>query len=469
MLEVSKEEMLANMRDENPWWEESSRLPERFSEKDPRWFLGEIFELLTKPIVRREIVLLGPRRIGKTVLVHHIIAKLIDDEGVDPKRILYLQLDNPVYVGRPLKNLLDLFDDATGKSWRETPCYIFFDEIQYLNDWEVHLKSLHDSGTPTRFLVTGSANAALGRGSRESGAGRFTDFFLPPLTFAEYLHLGGQGGLIEKDDQGYYSTDASALDTAFDNYINFGGYPEVAFVERDGRSATRFMRTDIIDKVLLRDLPSLYGITDVRELNRLFTMLAFNSGYELSLEKLSQSSSVGKATLKRYLEYLEAAFLIFPLRRVDDNARSLQRDRTFKVYLTNPSLRTGLFSPVKRGDKTYGHLVETAIFAQRFHRLGEQLHYARWKTGKTYNEIDLVELDPAMRVREAIEIKSTDRILSDPSAWDPWVTFCQKNNLKDLRITTHHAEKQITKNGIEITFEPAAIHAYRLVAEKFKK
>jgi len=61
------------------------------------------------------------------------------------------------------------------------------------------------------------------------------------------------------------------------------------------------MRSDIIDKVLLRHLPSLYGISDVRELNSLFTLLAYNSGHEVSLDSLSKNSAVSKNTLKRYL------------------------------------------------------------------------------------------------------------------------------------------------------------------------
>lgn len=75
-------------------------------------------------------------------------------------------------------------------------------------------------------------------------------------------------------------------------------------------SARRFIKSDIIDKVLLRDLPSLYGIADVQELNRLFNTLAYNTAQELSLEDLSRTSHVAKNTLAKYLDYLEAAFLI---------------------------------------------------------------------------------------------------------------------------------------------------------------
>jgi hypothetical protein len=82
-----------------------------------------------------------------------------------------------------------------------------------------------------------------------------------------------------------------------------------------------------------------------------------------------------------------------------------------------------LFAPLTEKDETLGSLVETGIFAQRFHRLGEQVHYARWKSGSTDYELDLVELDPAMRAREAVEIKYTDRVVRQTGTWEPWIRF----------------------------------------------
>ena len=64
----------------------------------------------------------------------------------------------------------------------------------------------------------------------------------------------------------------------FIDYLNYGGYPEVVFSEEIRENPGQFIRHDIIDKVLLRDLPSLYGISDVQELNSLFTMIAYHSG-----------------------------------------------------------------------------------------------------------------------------------------------------------------------------------------------
>ena len=91
------------------------------------------------------------------------------------------------------------------------------------------------------------------------------------------------------------------LNKLFIDYINYGGYPEVVFSEEIRENPGQFIRHDIIDKVLLRDLPSLYGISDVQELNSLFTMIAYHSGAQFSYEKLSKESGVKKETLKKYI------------------------------------------------------------------------------------------------------------------------------------------------------------------------
>ena len=344
------------------------------------------------------MVLIGPRRVGKTVMLKHLVARLLE-QGVRGDRILFMSLDTPLYSGRSLESLVQLFADLHrhaltpvpgGSAAPNSPLWVLFDEVQYLKDWEVHLKSLVDSYPHIRFVASGSAAAALRMKSRESGAGRFTEFILPPLTFAEYLAFAGQESIliceVENPDpaQGarYRTSDIHALNTEFVNYLNYGGFPEAVMNSYVRDNPGRFLRQDIVDKVLLKDLPSLYGIGDTQELNRFFNVLAFNTGNELSPESLSQHANIGKAKLNDYLEYLEAAFLIRRVYRIDDNALRLQRARTFKVYLTNPSIRAALFGMVGPEDDAMGNLAETAVWSQWLHQaeVSRSLHYARWKS-----------------------------------------------------------------------------------------
>ena len=83
---------------------------------------------------------------------------------------------------------------------------------------------------------------------------------------------------IANHDPALFTTNnIEELNNNFIHYLNFGGYPEVIFSEEIQADPGRFIKNDIIDKVLLRDLPGLYGVQDIQELNYLFTTLAFNT------------------------------------------------------------------------------------------------------------------------------------------------------------------------------------------------
>ena len=249
-------------------------------------------------------------------------------------------------------------------------CVVIFDEIQYLRDWEVHLKDLVDNYPHIKFIASGSAAAALQLKSKESGAGRFSDYMLPPLTFYEFLlFLGEQEKYIQHiGQQKYEIIDIMGMNERFIDYLNYGGYPEAVFNDEIRKNPNQFIKNDIIDKVLLKDLPSLYGITGIQELNKLFGFLAYNAGKEASLENICQESGIPKHTIKRYIEYLESAFLIIKISTVDDNCKTMKRERNFKIYLNNPSMRAALFAPVTMEDsEKIGHLTESAIFSQWQH------------------------------------------------------------------------------------------------------
>lgn len=463
MRTIPREQVLQRIRTENPWWSEPHRIDEFYGDMSRREYFHLFARLVQETTVRRAILLMGPRRVGKTVLVHHMIQKLIDD-GVDPKKIGYITIEHPIYNGLGLEELFTAIREAIGDASTKG-FYIFFDEIQYLPEWERHLKLLVDSYKLSRFIVTGSAAAALRLKSLESGAGRFTDFLLPPLTFHEYLALIRQDGLVDRraredsPDPEYSTLDIHALNRRFVDYLNFGGYPEVVLSDTIRADPGRYIRGDIIDKVLLRDLPSLYGIQDVQELNSLFTSLAYNTANEVTLEELSKKSGVAKNTLKRYIEYLEAAFLLKRVDRVDRSARRFQRAMSFKVYLTNPSIRSALFSPISADDPAMGDLVETAIFAQWFHSENVQLHYARWPSG----EVDIVNVDErTQKPHWATEVKWSDRYADKPQELAGLIEFCREHRLKEALVTTETKTCVQIANGVKLKFMPASLHCYEL-------
>jgi len=457
---ISEAQVRNALASENSWWVDGE-VPKFFGDFTHRPYLDLYLELMEKAGSSRAIILLGPRRVGKTVMIHHAVSRLIA-KGVDPHKIFYCSTDKPIYNGLGLTELLSHFEAATGSNARTENCYIFFDEIQYLRDWEIHIKSLMDGHGASHICASGSAAAALRLKSHESGAGRFTDFMLPPLTFYEYLELLGNGNLVDRVQNKttrrfqFSTSDIHALNTQFINYINFGGYPEIALTPEFQQEPGRFIKNDIIDKVLLRDLPSLYGIQDIQELNHLFTALAFNSGNEVSLEGLAQNSGVAKNTIKRYIEYLEAAFLLKTVSRVDNRAKRFKRQTFFKVYLTNPSIRTALFDQIDSDDEEMGDMVETAYFAQWFHDFQPGLHYARWSGG----EVDMVRLDGSQSINWAVEIKWSDAYFKNPGKLKSLLTFCRSNGLQQASITTISKEGWKAVQGVDIEFIPASLRTY---------
>ncbi len=453
---------------ENPWWATGS-VQQTYQDMSKRLYFNLFYPFVKETDVKRAVVLMGPRRVGKTVMMYHAIQELIK-ENISPQKIFFIGIDNPIYMHLSLEDILLLSKEAVQLNTLEG-CYVFFDEIQYLKDWERHLKVLVDLYPKTKFVVSGSAAAALRLQSSESGAGRFTDFMLPPLTFHEYIHLKGLNHLVqpktiiynEKEIPFFTTHDNKAFNKEFFHYLNFGGYPEVVLSEKIQSDMGRYVKNDIVDKVLLRDLPSLYGIKDVQELNSFFTYLAYNTGNEFSFEKLGKDSGIAKEIIKKYLEYLEAAFLIKVIHKIDDNAKKFKRITSFKVYLTNPSLRTALFSPIVETDKETGNMVETAIFSQWMHRENLDLKYARWKMGRSEGEVDIVLLDNKLfKPQWCVEIKWSNRYFEKPQELNSLTYFCKQNNFKASLVTTIDVLDNKTIDEINISYVPAAVYAYNI-------
>jgi predicted AAA+ superfamily ATPase len=459
---ISKKQVLDRIRFENPWWVDG-HIEADYNEMTRRLYFDIFKPLVYEREVRRAVVLMGPRRVGKTVMLFHLVEDLIHN-GIDPKKIIFITIENPVYNNITLEQLFTYAKEATGLKDKDD-WHIIFDEIQYRKDWEVHLKSLVDSYRKDKFIASGSAAAALKFASIESGAGRFTDFILPPLTFNEYISLKGLDRIItpinlkwkEHITQFYTSSHLDELNKHFLDYLNFGGYPEVIFSEKIQANPGRYIRQDIVDKVLLRDLPSIYGISDTRELNSLFTTIAYNSGAEFSLETLSKQSQVPKNTLKKYIEYLEAAYLIKQIKRIDQSGKRFKRDNFFKIYLTNPSLRSALFSPITITDEMIGNMVETAIFAQWMHREWFTPWYARWQNG----EVDMIGLsESTLKPVWALEIKWTNRYFEKPNELKSLYKFCSENTINNPIVTTIDKEGETKFKNLNIQFLPSSAYAY---------
>ena len=143
--ELLEKQIIGRLRIDNPWWTENC-IPEFYRDMKPRLYLDIFMPLVQATDIGRSIMLMGPRRVGKTVMMFHTIQKLID-EGVPAQNIVYISVETPIYNHILLEQSFILARKALGKAegMNKEQMYVFYDEIQYLKDWEVNLKSLVDT------------------------------------------------------------------------------------------------------------------------------------------------------------------------------------------------------------------------------------------------------------------------------------------------------------------------------------
>lgn len=407
-------------------------------------------------------VLSGPGRAGKSVLVKQAIQRLIEAK-VDPKHLVYVRLDNPAFANQNLVDVVDLALATAGVDGGGAGAYVFLDDIHNVPEWEAAIDALARARPACR--ITGITALVPDQGSpggedeapRAPKGGPFAHIILPPVLFAEYLHILR---IREKlfDDQGRLGN-LDALNAAFVDYVNAGGFPEVAFAQ--GRAVDL---TDVVSDIIHGDLAGLCGIADQREVAKLMTRLAVETGLETSIETLSTDMNVAKNTLRKYLEFLESAYLIKRIWRVDGEAKRFQRQTRFKVYLTSPAMRAGLASPAAINDEAMARLAETAVISQFMHSPAfQRLYYAFWKKGRKHMSVSLVEMPAKGDVPvKCIELDWTNRAIARPvDVLGDMVDFLDTNKPTTAsKVLTRNMSGKRFMGTHEIGFMPVSVWCY---------
>jgi uncharacterized protein len=471
MHTIADNDLFHRLAFDNPWWEFKADTRIEFRNPPKRIFFPAFFELISGKPAHDVQVLAGPLRAGKTVMLRQAVAGLVE-KGIKPTSIFYCNMTVPSYTATDVQTLFEMFC----RRYRHKPdaeLYILYDEIQYVKNWETELLKLADMRPNARIVAAVSSGAPRIITGRSSHDGRISTFVLPPLTFLEFLRFRGSEEKIfgnqaandpEDDGGGAMALRANALpalNMEFYRYINFGGFLEGIIMSKEGTPAPTFIRDGVADRVLHKDLASLQGVNDAQELNRLFSVLAFNTAREVTMDDLAKSVGIAKNTLRKYLDYLESAFLIRRLTRVDRDAKKFQRAVAFKVYLTAPCLYSALYAPVPIQDQFFKRLAETALVSQW---LGtphmENLAYASWRGGG----IDLLSLDPESgRPDRVYEMDWGNRYGRPGKGPQELIDFVEGTNRKATPyILTSGIARPASMRGIEFTLAPLALYAYWL-------
>ena len=89
---------------ENPWWTTGS-VPQSFHDMSQRLYFNLFYPFVKETNIKRAVVLMGPRRVGKTVMMYHSIQKLLE-ENITPQKIFFIGIDNPIYMHLSLEDIL---------------------------------------------------------------------------------------------------------------------------------------------------------------------------------------------------------------------------------------------------------------------------------------------------------------------------------------------------------------------------
>ena len=400
MAIISKENILKVLTAFNPWWKTGAVNP-KMSKTYKRFAFHEAMKRLDQTDLRRTVVLTGTRRVGKTTIQYQMMEALLE-RGVAPQKIVFISMDHPMLKLSGVNEVLECYHENI---YAEQDVYYFFDEIQYAQDWDKWLKTIYDMQPDTQVVATGSASPALIKGNQESGAGRWTVIQVPTMSFYEYCEIlnldrpelpkdfkATQMLRMTQQDRTRIMMQLSKVQNHFNRYLQVGGFPELALADND-LVAQQVMREDVVDKVLKRDLPSLYSIRNATELERIFLYLCNVSSEIVSIEAIAKElSGVSRPTVENYIQYLESANLIYQSWPVDMAGKRVLKAKP-KIYIADAAIRNAvlmddslLTDPVEMGK-----IVETAVYkhvAAFYYQKATSVGYFRG--GKKNKEIDIV-------------------------------------------------------------------------------
>ena len=291
----------------NPWWKEDIKLV--FKHR-------ELYGKMQKFIPLRQIIALtGLRRTGKTTLMLKIAEDFIR-KGGENRNVIYFSFDE--LRNTELRTIIKEYEKLTGKDCGKGRYLILLDEIQKLSNWEGQLKSLYDSfGKNVKIIISGSESLFIKKKSKETLAGRLFEFKVDTLTFGEFLQFKG----VDLRPISIYGKEMQKM---FDEFLFTFGFPEMVGII-DKEVIKKYVKEGILEKVVYRDIPQLFGIKDTASLESLLRILSDEPGQIVEIGKIAKELNISRQTAADYLRYLEESFLVRKLYNFSRSKRKVER------------------------------------------------------------------------------------------------------------------------------------------------
>ena len=445
--------------EQNPWWQEKFQ-PEE-SALPRRDCFDSVRKGLELPFAQ---VLLGIRRVGKSTLIRQVIADLLE-QGVNPRYILYFSFDRYAVEKTPeaLEMVLKLFFERTIRKplhQIQSPCYLFIDEVQYIDYWADIVKRFYDQSKQLKFVLTGSQSTKLQGSSQGSLAGRVLEYHLPPLSYSEYCRITDVVTpsflpvfeLAERDwiseIEEFEFRDGKGICRDIPSYLSYGQFPEVAG-SIDINLSHRYICESVLGKILASDLPGHYGIENMEAFKVMANHLITNSGSLFELNNIGSDLGIAKATTEKYLGYLCESTLISVVH--NRTGSEIKKGRSLKkAYAGAPCFICAINKyPLdlwETAPEVFGKVVESYVWW----RLSAQFEkVAFWRSRQ--EEVDFI-LFNSKGVEIPVEVKFTSRIRSNDLK--VLVRYMERRGLDLGYVLTRDRIDEFTVDGKRLRLMP---------------
>ena len=309
-------------------------------------------------------IITGIRRCGKSYLLFELYKNYLNSIGIDDTHIIQIQLDKKTF--EDYRNPNRLYEFILGKINETGKFYIFIDEIQLCykikkenideskvaeEDRDLLYTTFYDilndlmSRKNLDIYVTGSNSRLLSKDVATNFRDRGVEIQLYPLSFSEYYEYAGG----EKAD-------------AWEEYMTYGGMP-LCVLENDEREKEKYLK-ELFTKIYIADIKERYKLKDEESLSALIDVILSSIGSLTNPHKLSNAlesvlhAKLSDHTVKKYMDYLEDAFIIKKADRYDVKGKKYL-DFPSKYYVSDIGLRNARLN-FRQQERT--HIMENIIF-----------------------------------------------------------------------------------------------------------
>lgn len=402
---------------------------------------------LKLPKIKKAITIIGPRRAGKTFFLYNTMQRL---NNVKRTEMIYINLEDDRLLPLELKDLdriLRTYYEIYPENKRKK-IYLFLDEIQNVDGWELFVRRVLDSENVQVFL-TGSSSKLLASEIATSMRGRAIPYLILPFSFQEFLSAK------EMEVEKYLSSEKKAWIMKYlDEFVNWGGFPEIV-LDDDESSRVRTLK-DYVEIMLMRDMAERHKIKNITVLRMLFSALQASFSKEFSVHKFfnflkSQGIKVSKNTLYDYFRHFEDAYAILAVRRFSYSNREIEQSLP-KVYQIDNGYAAQLgagFSP------NIGRLIENLVAVELLRRrsLSPKLEFYYWKdvSGKEVDFVIRVGLKISELIQVCYNLEDFDIKIRETKAL---IKASAELGCKQLKIITWDHEGIETIDGKKIAYIP---------------